>query len=73
MNSEIPLCGSFAVDTRDGRIGVVMDTMDGVVQLRPPQGGREWDVPYDVVRTASRDERIKGRVAELNWQSRRLQ
>ncbi|MFH8794314.1 hypothetical protein [Streptomyces sp. NPDC017941] len=36
-------------DSRTKRVGEVMDTEWGIVQLRPPRGGREWDAdPRDL-------------------------
>lgn len=35
--------GTYAVDTRTGRVGRVMGHEGPYVQLRPYGGGREWD------------------------------
>jgi hypothetical protein len=70
MNGEIPSTGSFAVDTRTNRIGQVMGCEGPYVQLRPPTGGREWDVPLDALRPARTAEELSARVGELNKQSR---
>ncbi|MET8580690.1 hypothetical protein ABZX39_07330 [Streptomyces collinus] len=51
--------GSCAVDTRTGRLGVVMGHEGPYVQLRPFGGGREWDVGPDTVRGATPDERLR--------------
>ncbi|MEU8353099.1 MULTISPECIES: hypothetical protein [Streptomyces] len=41
--------GELALDARQGRIGVVMDTLGGRMYLRRPEGGREWEAsPHDV-------------------------
>ncbi|MBZ4317941.1 hypothetical protein [Streptomyces huiliensis] len=55
MNDEFPL-GSYVVDTRTGRLGQVMDTHAGYVQLRPPRGGIEWSCPPSAIRFPSEDE-----------------
>ncbi|MER5784803.1 hypothetical protein ABT104_24225 [Streptomyces mobaraensis] len=52
MNDEFPL-GSYVVDTRTGRLGQVMDTHAGYVQLRPPRGGIEWSCPPSAIRLPS--------------------
>lgn len=70
MSSGIPPVGAFAVDTRDGRVGQVMAVDGPFVQLRPPGGGIEWDVPPQAVRAAQAGEELSARVRGLNWQSR---
>lgn len=47
-----PETGALAVDTRTGRVGVVMDQDGPHVYLRPPSGGREWVVPEEAIRPA---------------------
>ncbi|WP_016908515.1 hypothetical protein [Streptomyces xiaopingdaonensis] len=69
MNSEIPPVGAYAVDTRTNRIGRVMDAGGPYVQLRPPTGGYEWDVPPEAVRAAGTLEELRARVRERNWHS----
>ncbi|WP_249126156.1 MULTISPECIES: hypothetical protein [unclassified Streptomyces] len=49
--------GSYVVDTRTGRFGVVMGHEGPYVQLRPYGGGREWDAAPDAVREAAPAER----------------
>ncbi|MEV6014889.1 hypothetical protein [Streptomyces sp. NPDC051997] len=49
--------GSCAVDTRTGRVGVVMGHEGPYVQLRPLGGGREWDCVPEAVRRATTAER----------------
>ncbi|MEV6668708.1 hypothetical protein [Streptomyces sp. NPDC051162] len=61
---------SYAVDTRTNRLGQVMDRHAGYVQLRPPQGGVEWDCPPEYARPASEAEALRARVARLNAESR---
>ncbi|MFI9720764.1 hypothetical protein ACIHFE_14070 [Streptomyces sp. NPDC052396] len=48
--------GALVVDKRDGRVGKVMDTLDGVVHLRPLNGGREWPCLPNDIRIATDDE-----------------
>ncbi|MDO0927805.1 hypothetical protein QQY24_21205 [Streptomyces sp. TG1A-8] len=46
--------GACAVDTRTGRLGVVMGHEGPYVQLRPFGGGREWDTrPQDARRATA--------------------
>ncbi|MEU3755467.1 hypothetical protein AB0H17_22270 [Streptomyces olivoreticuli] len=49
--------GAFVVDTREERIGQVIDSVGRRVHLREPGGGREWEVPFSALRLATRDER----------------
>ncbi|MFD9092169.1 hypothetical protein [Streptomyces collinus] len=57
MNAPTPPLGSCAVDTRTGRVGIVMGYEGPYVQLRPYGGGKEWDCDPGTVRRASPDER----------------
>ncbi|WP_052707216.1 hypothetical protein [Streptomyces rubellomurinus] len=44
-----PSPGELAYDARAKRLGVVMDTIAGLVYLRPPHGGTEWTTrPQDI-------------------------
>ncbi|MFJ4684799.1 hypothetical protein [Streptomyces sp. NPDC088789] len=43
MSTPKPPIGSYVIDTRTGRPGVVMGHEGPYVQLRPVGGGREWD------------------------------
>ncbi|PWI20622.1 hypothetical protein DI272_23335 [Streptomyces sp. Act143] len=58
--------GALVVDTRDGRIGVVMGKEGPYVQLRPLQGGVEWDVPPDLLRASEPGEVLSAKVAVAN-------
>ncbi|MDN3023605.1 hypothetical protein [Streptomyces sp. S.PB5] len=58
--------GALMVDTRDGRVGVVMGNEGPYVQLRPPQGGVEWDVPPDLLREPEPGEVLSAKVAVAN-------
>ncbi|WKK21734.1 hypothetical protein QZH56_23205 [Streptomyces olivoreticuli] len=49
--------GVFVMDTREERIGQVIDSIGTRVQLREPGGGREWEVPFSALRLATCDER----------------
>ncbi|MEV5508875.1 hypothetical protein [Streptomyces orinoci] len=51
-----PALGSYVIDTRTGRLGQVMDTHAGYVQLRPPRGGIEWYCPPAAVRLPEEEE-----------------
>ncbi|MGW0335851.1 hypothetical protein ACWD0J_28985 [Streptomyces sp. NPDC003011] len=65
-----PPVGSYAVDTRTGRVGIVMGHEGPYVQLRPYGGGREWDAEPDAVRRATTAERLSAATAYANARSR---
>ncbi|MFI2368251.1 hypothetical protein [Streptomyces sp. NPDC018833] len=62
--------GAYAVDIRDGRVGVVMGRVGPYVQLRPPGGGREWDCPPEDLRPAPPREVLRARVRQRNAEGR---
>ncbi|MFE2534409.1 hypothetical protein [Streptomyces sp. NPDC059371] len=70
MKAALPPTGSCAVDTRTGRVGVVMGHEGPYVQLRPLGGGREWDCRPEAVREATPTERISAATAYANARSR---
>ncbi|MER5293227.1 hypothetical protein ABT382_14225 [Streptomyces pharetrae] len=57
-----PGVGAVMVDRRNGKVGVV----GPYVQLRPPRGGREWDVPPEDVRPPTTAEELSAKVAVAN-------
>ncbi|MEU4683190.1 hypothetical protein [Streptomyces xinghaiensis] len=61
----------FVMDTDSGRIGEVMDFQDGLLQLRPPRGGVEWDCRPEAARAAEPGEELSARVAQANHRHRR--
>ncbi|MDH6630573.1 hypothetical protein M2271_008434 [Streptomyces sp. LBL] len=61
-----PDAGALVVDRRSGKVGVVMGHVGTYVQLRPPCGGREWDVPPEDVRTPTPTEELSAKVAVAN-------
>ncbi|WTY68662.1 hypothetical protein OG741_19805 [Streptomyces sp. NBC_01410] len=61
--------GSLAADTKRNKVGRVMGQVGPRVQLRPLEGGREWDVAPQDIREASSDEALSARVAETNRRS----
>ncbi|AKJ13303.1 hypothetical protein ABB07_25700 [Streptomyces incarnatus] len=65
-----PVIGSCAVDTRTGRVGIVMGHEGPYVQLRPYGGGREWDADPAAVRLATPAERLSAATAYANARSR---
>ncbi|MFI2075056.1 hypothetical protein [Streptomyces triculaminicus] len=50
--------GTYVIDTRSGALAQVMGTMGPRVQVRRPDGGREWEVPPTALRLATREERV---------------
>lgn len=65
-HSVSPDPGALVVDRRNGKVGVVMGHVGPYVQLRPPRGGREWDVPPEDVRTLTPTEELSAKVAVAN-------
>ncbi|KOV67942.1 hypothetical protein [Streptomyces sp. MMG1121] len=65
-----PPVGSHAVDTRSGRLGIVMGHEGPYVQLRPYGGGQEWDAVPGAVRCATPAERLSAATAYANARSR---
>ncbi|MGW3465613.1 hypothetical protein ACWDE9_41415 [Streptomyces olivaceoviridis] len=61
-----PDTGALVVDRRNGKVGVVMGHVGPYVQLRPPRGGREWDVPPEDVRSPTPTEELSAKVAVAN-------
>lgn len=69
----IPVPGSYAVDERDGRIGLGIGHAGPCVQLRPPGGGVRWravELPAAGAGGRPAVRRAAARVRELNRQSR---
>ncbi|MBT2491035.1 hypothetical protein J7E96_21440 [Streptomyces sp. ISL-96] len=64
------MTGEYAVDVRDGRVGLVMGRVGTYVQLRPPGGGKEWDCPPDALVPAEPGEVLRARVRALNREGR---
>ncbi|MER7395416.1 hypothetical protein ABT381_07860 [Streptomyces sp. NPDC000151] len=62
--------GSYVVDTRTGRVGMVMGSEGPYLQLRPVGGGREWDCAPEAVRIATASERLSAATAYVNARSR---
>jgi hypothetical protein len=54
------------VDTRTDRVGKVMGAEGPYVQLRPPAGGVEWDVPPEALRPARTVEELRAKVTGIN-------
>jgi len=66
-----PPVGTLALDTARGKVGEVMDHVGSYVQMRPRDGGREWDVLPEDVQPLSAGDALTDRVAEANRHSRR--
>lgn len=65
-----PPVGLYVVDTRSGKVGIVMGHEGPYVQLRPYGGGREWDADPGAVRRATQAERLSAATAYTNARSR---
>ncbi|MEV5508005.1 hypothetical protein [Streptomyces orinoci] len=63
---QVPVRGSFVVDTARDAIGEVMDHVEALIQLRPLQGGLEWDAKPAEVRPATFDEVLSAKVRIAN-------
>ncbi|MEU0253125.1 hypothetical protein ABZ299_11555 [Streptomyces sp. NPDC006184] len=63
---SLPALRTVMVDRRTGRIGRVMGSEGPYVQLRPLNGGREWDVPPDQLRSPTPAEEMSVKVAVAN-------
>ncbi|WP_432091671.1 hypothetical protein [Streptomyces sp. NRRL F-5630] len=61
-----PDAGALVVDRRNSKVGVVMGHVGPYVQLRPPRGGWEWDVPPEDVRPPTPTEELSAKVAVAN-------
>ncbi len=70
MKAMKPPRGSYVVDTRTERVGIVMGHEGPYVQLRPLGGGREWDADPGAVRRATPAERLSAATAYANARSR---
>ncbi|MGW2827881.1 hypothetical protein [Streptomyces sp. NPDC001286] len=64
-----PPVGTHVVDTRTGRVGIVMGHEGPYVQLRPYGGGREWDAEPGALRAATRAERLGVATAQADARS----
>jgi hypothetical protein len=68
-----PDAGALVVDRRGGKAGVATGDVGPYVQLRPPRGGRERDVPPEDVRAPPPTEDLSAEVAVVNsapWTAR---
>jgi hypothetical protein len=66
--------GSLAFDTETSKLGYVMGHEGPYTQLRPVNGGREWDADPACVRSATNEERLRAmqeRNRALNSESSR--
>nr|WP_242330799.1 hypothetical protein [Streptomyces formicae] len=69
MNTYAPQVGDLVWDEATYRVGQVMGQVGGCWQLRPPEGGREWDA-HGPLRPATAAERLSAGVALANARSR---
>lgn len=63
--------GEMAKDTATGRVGRVMGHEGPYYQLRPLNGGREWDADPEALEPACQSDALSADVAEANWRARR--
>lgn len=57
---------TLMVDKRNDQVGLVIGHTGPYVQLRPPQGGEEWDVPPGELRRPTQAEELSAKVAVAN-------
>lgn len=64
-----PRVGDTVRDAK-GRVGRVMGVVGGRFQLRPLNGGLEWDTKADELTPAIQSDALSGAVSEVNSRSR---
>ncbi|MFI6288436.1 hypothetical protein ACIBCM_27440 [Streptomyces sp. NPDC051018] len=71
-DSEVysPALGDVVKDIGLGKVGRVMDRVGTNYQLRPLNGGREWDAPARDLRPAVQSDAMSDAVKDANIQSR---
>ncbi|MFF0449085.1 hypothetical protein ACFYT4_22210 [Streptomyces sp. NPDC004609] len=67
-----PRPGQVVWDAARDRVGRVMGTVGGYVQLRPLRGGREWDAHPEDLRPAVQSDAMSKELAEVNCRSREV-
>ncbi|MDX6351983.1 MAG: hypothetical protein QOF84_6773 [Streptomyces sp.] len=65
----VPPVGTLAMDTRRNEIGEVRGHVGPYVQLRPVDGGCEWDARPENIRPLSAAETLSAKVAQANRRS----
>ena len=70
LRDEPLAVGTLAVDTRRDKVGEVRGHIGPYVQMRPQDGGLEWDARPEDVQPLSAAESLSIRVAEANRRSR---
>ncbi|MFH8788889.1 hypothetical protein [Streptomyces roseoverticillatus] len=63
---QTPEDGSFVMDASKGKVGQVMGHEGPCFQLRPLQGGREWEARPEDVRLATDAERLSAKAQAAN-------
>ncbi|WP_079149853.1 hypothetical protein [Streptomyces agglomeratus] len=58
--------GEVAKDARTGRVGRVMGHVGPRYQLRPLNGGKEWEAELEHLTPAMQSDALSGAVAEAN-------
>ncbi|MFJ6569960.1 hypothetical protein ACIQNU_21315 [Streptomyces sp. NPDC091292] len=66
-----PLFGEIVSDASNGRTGRVMDRVGGCYQLRPLNGGVEWDAQPANLRPVALSDALREGVAEVNARSKK--
>lgn len=63
---QVPGIGALAKDTDKNEVGVVMGKVGGRCQLRPLNGGREWDAHPDDLEQPTLAEELAAKTAARN-------
>ncbi|WP_330174523.1 hypothetical protein OG875_13815 [Streptomyces sp. NBC_01498] len=73
-NREPPAVGTLLHDTERDKVGEFRGAVGGVWHLRPPGGGKEWEVaprnvmpagPYELLRAATAEDNATRRAYRL--------
>ncbi|MBZ4321099.1 hypothetical protein [Streptomyces huiliensis] len=64
--TEPPAIGSYVADIERNKIGQVMAGDQDLIQLRPVDGGLEWDAKPNTVRPATLEEVLSAKVKAAN-------
>ncbi|MGW4030105.1 hypothetical protein ACWEFL_12410 [Streptomyces sp. NPDC004838] len=65
-----PEPGDVVLDAATRRVGRVMDRVGARVQIRPLNGGREWDARPEDVSPAAQSDAMREAVSQANAQTR---
>lgn len=70
QSAYVPAEGDTVLDAKTRKVGRVMGHVGPRYQLRPLNGGKEWEAEPDQVSPAAQSDSLSGAVAEQNARSR---